>query len=629
MQPLSIDHSPPECGQKTGRALFQFETVKPPSVTANPGVSAQDHTPLTHRALLAWAEHCIECAPPECYVSCDLFDATPNLKCRRFTDGIVPLGAPGRAPAAEVRFRKWAKLEAQGSATMLASGRVDRYEALLTRLGGPLNRLGLFVHRLGGDGRWLTAVEALHKRINRQLEGRRAASPRPNVFIADIVNPGGEAVALTLTVAVDKLRLHRQLRADQLPFPAISRLEVPPGASHHAIDIAPMRAIFESGLPFTIAISPENDAGAHLIFERLDLGIAPARTAAALAEASTKPAGPAKLVIFDLDNTLWQGVLLEGDVRPVEGLKQLFDRLDRRGILLSVASKNAREDAMRRLEEIGIAEYLLYPQIGWQPKSESVQHIIRAIDIGADTVMFIDDNPFEREEVAGAVAGVAVMPETALVGLADHPRLQGTETAEARGRRRMYQEAAEREDAASAFGDDYVEFLRSCEIEVAIRKDRPDDFERVSELVQRTNQLNFSGRKYSREDTAALLANPDQERHVVVCRDRFGSYGTVGFCLVHRESARDGADELVVDDFMLSCRVQGKFVEQALLNHLADNGPRPVASIRVNFKQTARNRAAQMVLEKLAFALDERSSAYRKFHARGDLAVDFMTVVTD
>lgn len=609
--------------------MFQFETAKPSHPPTALAPTGPRGAVLSHRALLVWSEHCIECAPPACYQSCDLFEATPALKCRRFVDGIVANRHLAGPAAGEIRFRRWAKLEAQGNAAMLPAAVVDRYEAILDRLNVPIVRLGAAAHRLGGGSRWLTAAEALHKRINRKLAGRSARSSPPDLFVAEITNPGGAAVQLILTVMVDKLRLGRTLRSDQLPPPAILRLDVPPGFSAHELDVAPMRAILDSGLPFNLAISPESDATTHLVFHRLDLGISADRSTVAKEDGAQAPLKAAKLVIFDLDNTLWRGILLEGEVTPLPGLAALFRMLDERGILLSVASKNAPEDALRRLEEAGLADYLLYPQIGWLPKSEGIQRIVKAIDIGADTVIFVDDNPFERAEVQATVAGVEVLPETAIATLADHPRLQGASTPEARGRRRMYQEAVQREEAASGYGDDYISFLRSCEITTAIRPDRPEDFERIAELVQRTNQLNFSGRKYSRDDTAAILASPDVERHVISCTDRFGSYGTVGFCLVHREPSKSGADELVIDDFMLSCRVQGKFIEQALLHHLVEKGPRPVDSVRVNFRPTDRNQAARMVLEKLGLEADEAASAYRKSYVPGEFTTDFITIETD
>jgi len=610
--------------------MFQFEDLAPanPSTPVPPPTDTSPQ--LSHRAFLAWGEHCVECAMPACYQTCDLFDETPGKKCRRFVDGVVPSRSVGGIPGGEIRFRKWGKLETQGNATMLPTSRIDLYERVLSRASAPFAQAGRMIHRMGGKQRWLTIEEALHKRMNTRLQANPGVL-RPDVFLAEITNPTTTPTSLILTAYIDKRRMTRSVRSDQLPAPAVLRIDVPPGFSRHMFDVDAMVPIFSSGLPFNLSVVPEDgDAPVHLVFHRLDLGIrASARaTDTGPGVAVGAPAKAAKLVIFDLDNTLWRGVLLEGEVQPLPGLVDLFRALDERGILISVASKNAREDALAKLTELGLEDYLLFPQIGWGAKSESVRRIIEAIDIGADTVIFVDDNPFERAEVAGAVAGVEVLPETAIPGLAALPRLQGASTPESRARRAMYKQAIERETAAGAYGDDYLAFLRSCGITVTIRRDRPDDFDRIAELVQRTNQLNFSGRKYAREETAAILSDPAQERHVIECADRFGSYGNVGFCLTHREP--DGAtDVLIVEDFMLSCRVQGKFVEQALLWCLAENGPRPVNRIRVTFRQTERNKAAQMVLEKLGFALNTAQDAYERSYIPGALLVDFMTIVTD
>ncbi|EPR12031.1 HAD-IIIC family phosphatase [Ruminiclostridium papyrosolvens] len=107
-----------------------------------------------------------------------------------------------------------------------------------------------------------------------------------------------------------------------------------------------------------------------------------------------------KCVVWDLDNTLWDGVLLEDEnVTLHEDFVQLIKVMDSRGILQSVASKNEYNVAMKKLEEFGLAEYFLYPQIGWNTKSSFIQNIAKSINIGIDTIAFVDDQEFERDEV--------------------------------------------------------------------------------------------------------------------------------------------------------------------------------------------------------------------------------------
>ena len=135
--------------------------------------------------------------------------------------------------------------------------------------------------------------------------------------------------------------------------------------------------------------------------------IAPPKSSPAAAE---RPA--AKCVVFDLDQTLWSGILLEGKVTLKPGVRELLAALDSRGILLSLASKNSREHAQEQLTALGIEEYFLYPQINWGRKSDSLKAIAKDIDIGIDTLIFVDDNPFDRDDVTAALPQVEVLDET-------------------------------------------------------------------------------------------------------------------------------------------------------------------------------------------------------------------------
>ena len=119
----------------------------------------------------------------------------------------------------------------------------------------------------------------------------------------------------------------------------------------------------------------------------------------------------------------------------------------------------------------------------------------------------------------------------------------------------------------------------------------------MAELVQRTNQMNFSGRKYSRAALNEIIDNKSTDKYVLRCADIYGSYGTIGFCLV-----RHTAEVVQIVDFMLSCRVQGKFIEQALFSHLLEHhNAKQAQAIWVNFRQTERNTPARGVLDALGF----------------------------
>jgi len=289
-------------------------------------------------------------------------------------------------------------------------------------------------------------------------------------------------------------------------------------------------------------------------------------------------------------------VLVEGDnvVVPRETI-ELVKLLDEHGILLSIASKNDHESAWKRLQELGLSEYFLYPQISWNPKSQSIKLIADRLNIGVESLAFIDDSPFELDEVARALPQVLCVDARKMSSLFSDPRFQGSATRDARRRREFYRDAAAREAAQESYGSDYWGFLASCKIVLGISSYSSEDSERIAELVQRTNQLNFSGRKHTRAALEQILCNPLLDKYVLTCSDRYGSYGTIGFCIVERTQ-----ETLCVQDFMLSCRVQGKLLEKTFFHHLFEHhNPQSAKALWINFVPTARNQPAQQVLESL------------------------------
>jgi FkbH-like protein len=265
----------------------------------------------------------------------------------------------------------------------------------------------------------------------------------------------------------------------------------------------------------------------------------------------------------------------------------------------SVVSKNDFDPAWKKLQQFGVAEYLLYPQIDWLPKSQKIRNLAKSLNLGIDSFAFIDDNQFELDEVASVIPELLPLRFDAnlVAALKSDPRFQGSVTEESGNRRKMYQQQVAREHEEQGFGDDYRGFLKSCAMVLEICGYSDADRERVAELVQRTNQLNFSGRKYSRAELEKIIADPALGKYVLRVSDKYGSYGTVGFCL-----AKSTPMTLEVLDFMLSCRVQSKFIEQALFSHLlAHHNPADAKAIWVNFKKTDRNTPAHNVLRAIGF----------------------------
>ena len=294
-----------------------------------------------------------------------------------------------------------------------------------------------------------------------------------------------------------------------------------------------------------------------------------------------------KCVVWDLDNTVWDGVLLEdGDVRLRPGVVDVLETLDRRGILHSVASRNDHDAAIAKLRELGLDEYFLYPQINWDAKSRSVAEVARALNIGVDTLAFVDDQAFERDEVRFVNAQVRCIDAADLHDIPGLPEMNPAfVTDDSARRRQMYRADAQRRKSEEEHDGSMEEFLASLGMEFSIRPAGEDDLARAEELTVRTNQLNATGYTYSYAELDEFRRSDDHDLLVAELIDKYGSYGVIGITLVHRTP---GARMIKL--LLMSCRVMSRGVGAVLLNHLISEAATEGDELRAEFVPTPRNR---------------------------------------
>jgi len=293
----------------------------------------------------------------------------------------------------------------------------------------------------------------------------------------------------------------------------------------------------------------------------------------------------AKVLVVDLDNTLWGGVIGEDGMVGIkvgpeypgaahQALQRTLLDLSRRGILLAVCSKNNLDDAMEALENhpgmLVRAKHFAALRINWGDKSQNLREIAQELNVGIDALAFLDDNPFEREQVRTA------LPEVTVIDLPKNPleyssairncpvfeRL--TLSAEDQQRTAMYAEQRERASAEQTF-QSKEDFFRFLEQEAELDPVSELTLPRVAQLTQKTNQFNLTTRRYTETQIAELAKKPEWHILSIKVRDRFGDHGLVGVAIAH-----DEGEQCEVDTFLLSCRVIGRTVETALLAHLAD-----------------------------------------------------------
>ncbi|HEV2620310.1 MAG TPA: HAD-IIIC family phosphatase [Acidobacteriaceae bacterium] len=294
-----------------------------------------------------------------------------------------------------------------------------------------------------------------------------------------------------------------------------------------------------------------------------------------------------KVVVWDLDHTIWDGTLLEDEVVTlIPGVVNVIQELDRRGILQSISSKNDHATAMAQLSAFGIAEYFLYPQINWGSKAISVNAIATAINVGIDSIAFIDDQSFEREEVAYSHPEVLCVDAIEFDSILERnefiPRFV---TDESKSRRLMYLSDIQRNAVEEKFEGPKEDFLATLGLKLMLGRATENDLQRAEELTKRTHQLNTTGRTYSYDELKAIMESPDHELLIAGLEDKFGTYGKIGLCLL--ECA---AEHWTVKLLLMSCRVMSRGVGTIIINYLVSEANKAGVRLRAEFIRTDRNR---------------------------------------
>jgi FkbH-like protein len=560
---------------------------------------------VIERTVLPWSEHCTECVWPTCYTTCDLYSAREDGKCRRFVDGMVRIDCPGalNSYVLKITFKRWGKLWTPGNIHLrsaekaLASERRDY-------------RIGTFLYQLPAPASVKGTVTGKRYSLKKKLAYRATTSEKlPTSFLLECYNPGTQPVPLSLTIRSINEKA-------KIPFQKL--IELKPGFECVRVSYSEIARVVDLGVPFNIELIPNNDVNEVTLFFGLmdfvrEMPISETKSAAKSTDGPT-----VKCVVWDLDNTLWDGILVEDGADRLAlkpGIRRVIEELDQRGILQSVASKNNPDEALAVLKKFDIDEYFLSPQISWRPKSDAVQTIARELNIGLDTLLFVDDSEFELQQVGAVVSEVRTLNATKYLEVVDLKECRVPITDESRNRRKMYRVETLRRDLAEGFADDYMAFLRHCEIRMNIRPMIEENLERVHELTQRTNQMNFSGNRYDRSVLKQILSTSYLDTYVLDVEDRFGTYGVVGFCIVDNRVP-------LMTDLMFSCRIQSKRVEHAFLGYLISKYVAKTGKqFRANYRKTPKNAPSGQVFSDIGMEELENEGGISRLMFPSDKAV--------
>ena len=345
---------------------------------------------------------------------------------------------------------------------------------------------------------------------------------------------------------------------------------------------------------FLAPLNEETDT--EIVFEWLDLfcGI----TSDVQKE---EPAKKVKVVAWDLDNTLWDGTLVnDKNVKLRKNALKVIKALDEKGILNTISSKNDYDDAIAKLREFGIEEYFLSPAINWGQKSQNIQKIAEILNLGINSFAFVDDNIRERAEVKESLPMVRVYSDNEIDQLLSYPEFDVPISTESKNRRYSYQQEVSRQQFREEFADNYDSFLKSLEMELTVETVGDENKARCYELLSRSNQLNLSTNRYSPEEYEKLINNKDTLCYSYRCNDKFGDYGIIAFTSVKLHGST--AD---LTDFVISCRVAKKRVEEAIICTLAQIlAKKNIHALNARLIRTKKNGPLASVFEELPFKME-------------------------
>lgn len=541
-----------------------------------------------------WEEHCLECSAPACFASCVHYQPRSDGRCKRFENGLLPFADEKACcrQGVHVTFRKWGNMMTVLFPAMLTEGEYAAMWNANQRLGTVLGHIA--ASPLPRSVRWqaIRIPEYLRRRRLRHLTG---GENQPDAFVFH-----------GYSYAQSDFRLMVEIFDEHTPVYKTA-IAISPGENLAVLQSLSVECSKAGNL---VKVYPENNVEAELDILWCDF----VRGAPIAAE---KPAPRVKCVVWDLDNTLWDGTLIETDdpgtlaLKP--GVRELIEQLDCRGIIQSIASKNDAPAAMAVLERLGLTEYFLYPQIHWNPKSGSIEQIAKSLNIGIDALALIDDTPFERRQVTSVWPQARAYDVTQINDLLTMPEFDVPVTEESRNRRAMYRAEERRNTLMAAQKTDIADFIRQCHLRMHLFTPETEEEKlRCYELTARTNQLNMSGRKYTPEEFEAVLNRPDHRNFAFSCADDFGEYGIVGFGQYRVENGT-----LSFTEFAMSCRVAGKFVESALFARLLEREGSKQGSFSI--QKTKKNILLRNTLESIGFAVTGQTDSHISYQFSPEL----------
>ena len=310
-----------------------------------------------------------------------------------------------------------------------------------------------------------------------------------------------------------------------------------------------------------------------------------------------------KCVIWDLDDTIWEGNLkYSNKVELKPKIQEIIKELNNRGIIQSIASKNYKNDAIKKLEALDLNQYFVYPQISYDPKAILVKSILEFINIDEEFVAYVDDDEFELNEIKKAFPNIKIYKSEEYLKFLNLSEFQVNNISDDSKKRTEYYKIMEKRIADEK---EYIglkeDFMRNSRTVIKICKFDNSYLNRVVELIDRTNKYNNGiNNIVTKEHVLEYLK--DRTCNIIVCsmKDKYGDYGIIG-CMFFRKID----SKMVIDTFCISCRVLGRGIAVSIFSNVINNmfEKRKIKEVVCKVNYTKRNRESIVLLNLLKFDL--------------------------
>jgi FkbH-like protein len=341
-----------------------------------------------------------------------------------------------------------------------------------------------------------------------------------------------------------------------------------------------------------------------------------------------------KAIIFDCDNTLWGGVIGEDGIENIQldetkkngiyfkQVQLLAKQLLANGVVLGICSKNNFDDVIEVFEKSNTCtlkkDDFLIKKINWNDKSTNLKEISKELNIGIDSLIFVDDSEFEINLIKQQIPEIQtfIVPKN----LSEYPiyfynfifsLFFNSSTKEDTIRLKSYHENLQRDSIKDNFSD-IESYIKSLEIQIHLEIDKIENIERVAQLTQKTNQFNLTTKRYTTEQIKLLMSSKNSEIVTVNVIDKFGESGLTGVCILLID-----VDTLTVeiDTLLLSCRILGRNIEIAFLEELISfYSQRGFKYIKSTFIKSPKNNQVENFFEKINFDLLNKNNLIKYYH---------------